>query len=486
MKHSILFLFLLPVFFVFHGFMENYDYIPVSGAIKLTLIYWLAAIIISFLGWLIFRSMLKAALLAFFILVFHLFFGSFHDGIKNYLPGSIFSKYSFLLPFFGIVFLMLIIWLKKSKSYFYKTGLYLNVLLVLLLTIDIVRFIPKAGSPKKISAELPNGYINCDTCSKPDIYFILADEYAGASELKDQFNFDNTGFIDSLSKRGFHTISETHSNYNYTPFSVASILNMNYLHLRDRQRGEADLSSTYLDINNNQLLQFLRSQGYEFYNYSIFDFEGQPARVRENFLPAKTRFITSQTFLSRFDRDLRFNFITRFRTESEVKKLTYYHNENNKHIYALTWDIAEKKPGKPKFIYSHLMMPHYPYYYNKSGEPQPYERVKNESNQTFKPDYIEYLQYCNNQLLKLVDHIQKASTIPPVIIIMGDHGFRHFTEPVEKKYHFLNHVSLHVPGGNYDQFRDSLGMVNFFRAYLNTSFNQNLPFLKDSTIFLRD
>jgi hypothetical protein len=70
--------------------------------------------------------------------------------------------------------------------------------------------------------------------------------------------------------------------------------------------------------------------------------------------------------------------------------------------------------------------------------------------------------------------------------LMGDHGFRHFTEPVEEKYYFMNLSTVFLPSGNYAAFNDSITGVNLFRAILNTQYGQQLPFLKDSTSYLRD
>jgi len=355
----------------------------------------------------------------------------------------------------------------------------------LLLLVDTGLLAGRIIIRKKNSFSLPTGFLICDSCRKPDIYFILADEYAGNTELKDLFHFDDTAFLHELSSRSFHTIPHSYSNYNYTPFSVASILNMDYLDMKDKERSKPDLTYCYETIRDNRLLQFLRFNGYQFHNYSVFDFEGQPARTRETFLPAKTRLITSQTFLSRLDRDIRFNMVSRWKSKSNLKILTYANLNNNENIYNLTWKVAEQKITSPKFIYTHLMMPHYPYYFDRNGKEQPFEKLL-EGYQSNKDAYIEYLLYSNKKLLALVDHILKSSATPPVIVLMGDHGFRHFVEPVESKYYFLNLVSVHLPSRNYASLSDSLTCVNLFRTLLNTEFAQHLPLLKDSTSYLPD
>ena len=150
---------------------------------------------------------------------------------------------------------------------------------------------------------------------------------------------------------------------------------MSYLQLQDKNRGQSDLAFCYKKIRDNNLLRLLQHNNYQFINYSIFNFEGQPARVNETFLPVKTRLITSQTFLSRINRDIRFNLITKWKSGSELRKLTYSTLHNNNNIYKLTWNIANEKSTRPKFVYSHLMMPHYPYYYDEND----LDKYKNES-----------------------------------------------------------------------------------------------------------
>jgi len=479
------FVFLLPLFFVLHGCVENFDFIPLPNALSLTALYLFAAIIIFFLSRLLFHNSIKAGLVTSFIMAFHFFFGSLHDELKKLFPGTFITKYSILLPVSFIVFILVVIFLRKAKRPFIKLNTYLNVALSLVIIIDFGILLSKLLFQKKEPLSLDKEFTKCDTCQKPNVYFVIADEYAGNEELKDIFHYDNSPFEDQLRKRGFHVINHSFSNYNYTPFSIASILNMKYLHLKDTSRTGSDITYSYQEIKNNKIKHFFQANGYQFYNYSVFDFDGQPAPVRENFLPSKTRLITSQTFLSRLDRDVSFNLITRLKSKTALKKATYLYRENNDHLYQLTWDFALKKSTGPGFIYTHLMMPHYPYYYDKNGKELPFERLP-EGNQVHREDYIEYLQYSNNKMLELIDHIQRSSPTPPIIIFMGDHGFRHFNEPVERKYYFMNFTSVYFPGENYSRLSDNTSSVNLFREILNSQFSQQLPPLKDSSVYLRD
>jgi Sulfatase len=477
------FVFLLPVFFVLHGFTENYNFIPVDDALLLTGLYLVSSIVLTLLSWLFYRNWLKSAVVTSMLMSFHFFFGSLQDGLRHIFHDSFISRYVFILPVALLVFIIVIVVLKKRNRPVYQLAFYLNLLFLLLIIMDTAWLISKTIKQDKNQVDsLSKEFIRCDTCSRPDVYIIIADEYAGNNELRDIFHFDNAAFIDQLAKRDFHIIPNSSSNYNYTPYSIASTLNMEYLGWQPNSK-QPLLTYTYETIRDNSFLRFLQSRQYQFYNYSFFDFKGQPANTQETFLPVKTTLITSQTFLSRLNKELRFNLVTKLDSKKELNRLTYLNRQNNEKLYSLTINAINKKSDRPKFVLTHLMLPHYPYYYDKNGKEFPFEQIT-EGNQSNRNNYIEYLQYGNKRLLELVDAILKNSSSPPVIILMGDHGFRHFNEPIDTKYYFCNLVSVHLPGNNYAAFTDSLTNVNLLKTVLNTSFGQRLAYLKDTAIIM--
>lgn len=463
MKRS--FLFLLPLFFILHGMNEQSWLVPVKGALVLLLVYWVAAVALFFLCRLLFRDNAKAALAAFLLMAFHFFFGSIHDALK--------WKYSIILPVFLVLYIAAFVLIKKKRS-FKQVSLYLNVLLIVLIAWEAIDF--------KRSPVAPQTFTICDTCSKPDIYLIVLDEYAGAQSLKDLFSFDNTAFEAQLSDRGFHVVHNSRSNYNYTPFSMASMLNMKYLQLENTERKKPDLSYALQLISNNLAMQTLKANGYEIINHSGFDIAGNPTPIEETFMPAKTKLITAQTFLSRIQRDLGYH-LSLLNTAPDR---AYRELHNNTKLYDLTMQTAVQPHKQPRFVYTHLMMPHYPYYFDKNGKPMDPARILPEANNSNKKDYAEYLQYTNKKILQLADHILHSAAQPPVIIIMSDHGFRHFTTSVPREYHFMNLNAIYLPRKNYTGFYDGMSNVNQFRVLFNTMFQSPSAALKDSSIYLKD
>ena len=478
---------LLPIFFVFHGFTVNYDSVPVGDALWLTLQYIGISVLIAGLFWLLYRDIIKASLATLLIMSFHFFFGNALDFLKDFFPQNI-LRYRYIIPFSIFILLLLFIWLKKTKKSLFIVTLYLNLLLAILIIVDAGRLITRIPAAKEKKAFHPGdeGFTICDTCSKPDIFFIIPDQYAGYTSLKDVFHFDNADFENELKVRGFYIAGKSRSNYNFTPFSVASTLNMELLSLKKGQQDYSTVSYSYEVIRNSRVLKFLSATGYRFYNCSIFDFDDQPAHKYSAFLPYGINLVTGQTLTTRLADDFRQDILDgKIGMKKLQKKIAYENLHFNDKIIGLTAKIATEKINEPKFVYTHLMMPHYPYYFDSKGNPLPIEKLGG-LNRANANDYIEYLQYGNKRLLELTDRILAGSSSPPIIIILSDHGFRHPEKNADPAYDFINLNAIFFPGGNYSRFYDSISNVNQFRLVFNQYFDQRLPLLKDSTTSLRD
>ena len=484
LKTKPVFLFALPVFFVLHGFIENFFLISVDKAAVLTLEYLGVAVLLLAVNYLFFRNILKSGLVSFFILLLYLFFGSLHDFLKNSFHESLITRYSFLLPVFLVAFIFLYIILKRKKIIPARLIIYLNLLLLLLILIDIFLLWDKI----RTSSEQPSYWqgrqhiIPCDTCQHPNVYLIIADEYARSDVLKEKFQFDNSAFEKELRNRNFNILENSSSNYNFTFLSLESMLNLNYLNFRDTILTQDLILKTLKSFRHTAVNEFFDSLGYTFHNLSIFDVNGQFSPVNDPFIPSNIYLITSQTMSERMDKEIKFNLV-KWKIIKADSSEDYSAWKNNEIIMQKAMNDESGNSKQPKFVYIHLMMPHYPYYTDKNGKP--YSHPGRQSPYD-KPLYSEYLQFSNHKILELIDRIREQSSRYPLILLAGDHGFRYWTEPIERKYYFLNFCAVSIPGGNYSGFHPGMSNVNLFRTILNTQFGQQLPMLKDSVIFLKE
>ena len=484
-----LFLYLLPLFFVLHGFTENYFLVPVPDSILLLLKYLFGALVLHVIFFFLFkRNNYRATFFSFVLLLVYFFFGAFHDTIKSLLPGSFFAKYSFVLPFIFLIISLAFIVVRRKKM-FVKPTLYLNLLFIILISTEVFILsgkILKYDRQHQLKS-INNEFTLCDTCNKPDIYLIVADEYAGEKTLHDLYNFDNTAFLNQLKERKFHVIKNSISNYNITPVSIASLLNINYPQYKGKELSDIAMSPIYNLIDTDVLVPFFRFHGYKFINNSVFTVNGQPPLATQSFTPVNTGIIESQTLINRLMRDLGYLLI-KWRILKTNRKDDYTVLGNNNKILKNIKEQVIQKPKKPVFSYSHLTMPHFPYYYNRKGQPYPPSTLRLETEwmegHLFEDHYLEYLLYTNGVLIDLLDFILKHSKKPPVIILISDHGFRHFTKKVHEEYDFYNLNATFLPDQYNPKFMDGMSNLSYMRNLLNLLFNQHLAEDKQTRYYI--
>lgn len=475
------FLLLLPVFFVLHGYMQNYPAVPAPDAFRLGTVYFFVTLVFTTFSYFFFRSWKKAALFIAYMMGLQFFFGLFHDTMKTVFPGMIFSRYSFILPLLFITTVMIVVFLLKSKREFTRTINYLNITLAVLIIVDSALLGAKV--PSKSADASPSQLYACDSCKKPNIYLLLLDEYAGRETLKDLFSFDNSAFEKELQSRGFHVFDKTKSNYNYTPFSMASLFSMDYLPLvTDKSNNIENQTLCQQLINNNNLVRTLKSFGYDFVNVSMFHFADEPNDYdKNNFYSTRDKLINAHTLTARLKKDLWFHFITTYRFDWAIENFEYLLQLQLVEQVKATTKASKEKKGN-RFVYTHFIMPHYPYLYDKDGRPQPLEKALNGG----REEYLGFLQYGNKLCLELIDNILKNDRSDPIILVMSDHGFTKYGAGIDPSYNFKNMVNIRMPENSGRDMPDSISNVNVFRMLLNRQFNQKWPMLKDSSFFLKE
>jgi len=327
LRDNPLYLLLLPFFFVWHGYVDFYNLISLSKAAVLIIYYVLGTMGIIFVFWFLFRSIAKASLFSFFVMCLYFFFGSLQDFLLQTFPASFVTKYSFILPFLLAIFILAFIYLKKLKKPLVKTTLFLNVLLFILIMFDATAFISKVlNKNNNLTVNNDLALKSCPHCPKPDIYLIVADEYAGKIALSNYFNFDNSKFENELRKRQFYVADSSTANYNPTVFSIGSLLNMDYLNTSSDNLRKTDLALAFKAIRNNSLMTFLRKEQYDIYNHSIFHIAGYPSQIRNSLMNFEKSPITTQTFLYRIKRDLGYHLINKL-------KLTFLHKNSGRTLF---------------------------------------------------------------------------------------------------------------------------------------------------------
>ena len=478
---------LIPAFFLLHGYARFLDLIPLSDLC----IYYLVSGSIITVALLLCRRYLKSVRKAAIVIgvcsILYFFFGDIQLAILGIPALSGLGKYSSLIIIFLILISLIAVSLKRSKGNFVRLTSYLNVVFVIFCLFDLIVIVSVFTARKKESkTEISSDVRHCHSCVTPDIYLVILDEYAGVKSLKSNFNFDNSAFAGFFKSRGFFVPESTHSNYSATAISMASLFTMNkvlWAVKRNKLIAEDHARAEQM-MDTSMVTRILKDYHYSFYNYSIFNLASQASRFDPGFLPTQLKLITAQTFATKFTKDV-FGSIqaglgARFRWAEEYHENAF--RNGNQRLMDLTLSSTSNKSQKPKFVYTHLLMPHTPYVFDSLGH-----QVRNKAFKDLRKGeedslYLSYLVYTNKIIITFVDSLMTATKNKAVVMVMSDHGYRKHA-PYEIGKVNDNFSAVFIPGGDYHLYYDSVSNVNQFRLLFNTMFRARLPLLTDKSYF---
>jgi hypothetical protein len=157
---------------------------------------------------------------------------------------------------------------------------------------------------------------------------------------------------------------------------------------------------------------------------------------------------------------------------------TAFEDHINRQLYIL--DQLPKIPSipGPKFVFAHILIPHPPFVFTPNGAIQSDPGFYSENgygpiNGLYEvKGYLNEIQFLNNRMPDILHTIITKSNVPPIIVLMGDHGSSfvdHFT--------ILN--AYFLPDNGMQQLYPSISPVNSFRFIFNTYFGAHFDLLPD-------
>ena len=444
------------------------------------------SIFVTFLLLIFFRLIPKtkdsAAIIVTFFLIY--FFSYQHISSLITLP----YLYSMI---FGLLLFVVLKIRKKANVHIILTilGLYLVFYnLVQIIPYETERVIIKM---KDGSAEIPISQAKKQD-NPPDIYYLIFDRYARHDTLSKYYGFENEDFYNFLKTNNFYIATESAANYPRTHLSLGSSLNLDYLDDLVAKVGKenSDYTPVFDIVHNNKVASFLKRQGY-YYIYAGDWWE--PTRVNRN----ANLNINRYAGFNEYGR--------KFLGTTILKPLIgeYYKGnnffglfqdriyENTNYKFAKLGTIATLP--SPKFVFAHMLIPHFPYLFDKDCR-----RVEDERKLPEKEKYLQQLICANTKIKKLVSSILTQSKNPPVIIIQSDEGPFKVDEmnlngeqtdwTKVSKEAIKTHVNIlnvyYLPGYDYERLYPSISPVNTFRLIFNHYFGTDLKLLEDRNYFI--
>jgi hypothetical protein len=481
------FLLLLPLFIVVHiekQFFELYRYELMYSRLAFIFVAPIAA-------WGFFRLVAKnnrkAALLAFCTSMFIFYFNEVRYMMMRKFTGHFLSGYAFLLPVLLLVLAVFLYRVWRSNSNFRNTFLFVNTAFIFFILGDIALLASRRQLNQSLASKQTETVAPCDTCVKPDIYYLLFDCYTSSQMLKQEFKYDNSGVDRFLEEKGFRIIRNSKSNYNLTPFSMGSCFNMNYLK-------EVHINTDYYlrdyvpalkTVYNNQLFPLLEKEGYELVNHSVFNVKAHPTTLRLFDIWDIARLYDQYNFFKKTYMDLAFHLPRWLQFNVDENRGGEYarnRDRNDTMAYNHLMRTLKTNSSKPRFVYTHFLVPHTPFTFDSLGN-----RVGIRPMMTAEDEKMAYLQqtiYVNGIMKRVVDSIFAHAQKPLVIILQGDHGYRYNDmQQAEKEFPNLN--AFYFYNKNYRLLNDSMSNVNTFRAVFNTFLGKQYPMLPNRQYFLQ-
>ena len=487
-----------PILFSIYPILFLYSYniynVPLRGLFLPLLIVPLFAAAL----WLVLRFVLKSGMKAGFIVSLIIILITFYGHIFNLITDSLVEKseisQTILLGIFLLMFCVGVYFFVRTKRELGKPTMVINVIAISMIAIVLLNI--GASKIEMYSREEINPIVekfepdSINTQTLPDIYYILLDAYSNHVILKEFLDHDNQKFITALTDRGFVIPpSYTHSNYEFTEFSVTSILGMDYVNNLVPQGGtELELRQDhYRLIKNNAVMQNFKSVG-----YTTISFDSGAIGTRDMDIADENLCLSPLTDVRFLNKGKGTTLLPAIEIIDE-KFQNMIDDQKRQQIlceFSELPKIRDRVEG-PIFVFTHIVAPHAPYVFDSNGQPIKSEHYKFDNEWSDDPEFLEkiiqaylgQLEFANEKTIQAIDEILEKSNRPTIIIIQSDHGAREaaFSSTDEEnlviKLGNLN--AFYVPDELQDSFNEPITPVNTFRKLFNSLFGTSYEILDD-------
>jgi Sulfatase len=482
LKNTPIFLLLIGFFYSLHGAVENFGFIYFADAFSVATVVLVGTLFLFAFFFLLSKRIQFAAIISLFVSVWYFFFGAIKDSLNDTIPSI--SRYPVLVFLLIILTIVLGLLIRKKILLQQKLTLYLNGLFIIYCLLDTSILVFKIANKREIKLDTSIMFHADLVKHKPNVYYLLFDEYAGYKNLQDSFNFSNDKLYNHLKENGFSEKYVT-PNYSMTPFCMSSIFNMKYIEgIKDTNNITFDdYQERSREISNATVFNLFEKMGYQIHNFSIFDIKNQKSVESNSFILGNDQLLNNKMFHNRVLKDLAHLFlfgkygVDFFRDLVFNQNAVYNRSVENKLLQTLN---GKKQP--PKFVYAHFLIPHSTILFDSLGNRIPNKII---AQNTISPSltkglYLSYLKYANTKITTLADNIiQKDSSA--IVIIMSDHGYRDWeTRNKFQPFSFDNMCFVRNLKNEISSPTPLFTSVNFFRFLFNEQYNQSIPYIKDS------
>jgi len=468
--------FLFALYPIFELRNYNITYVDTASLVRPVVLSVLLTTLIWIVFRLFFRDWQKSGIITTLVMIAFFTYGHIFNEIESTFGTPI--RHRYLMLIYAGIFLPLaifILWKVKKPdtliNFLTVTGLILTVFSIARTLQYDLSVYQSARLSNNAQSLLIQNVSDTTATQKPDIYLILLDAHTSVRTLKEEFNYDASPFLQQLKDLGFYVAECAQSNYPITKLSVTSVFYANY-----------HQEPTLYPVYSSLVIETLRSEGYRvitFENRSNGHFDiGEDMRLSRNQMLLSRIDLTGglsefevmlwKTSFARIAYDMP-QLIPAFNVQS-LQKWEYY--EHYQQTYFML-DELKRLPEMegPKFVFAHFLVPHPPFIFTPDGK---FHWAEQQA-----PGYASNAKFIDSQIVPVVAEIIKNSKIPPVIIIMGDHGATGVPklETPQRRMSILN--AYYVNDKAKKDLYETITPVNSFRIVFNNYFGTKYPLLED-------
>jgi hypothetical protein len=459
----------------------NVGQVQFSAVLRSMLVILLAVFVLTSLVYLLVRNPHKAGVIVTLVLVLFFSYGHIYDLIaKADVGGMLIGRHRYLVIFYGLILFVGVFWIVKSKSSFAQWTSVLTTISLVALVFPVYQLIayqvqtrpyePVVSAAPTVKTTAPSNE------NLPDVYYIILDTYGRSDWLKQYAGFDNSFFIEGLEKQGFYVAKCSQSNYAQTALSLSSSLNYNYLNKIGLDLAAAKREDVIAPfIKHNAVVDHMRQMGYKIvafktgYDFSTID-------------DADILYPAPESGISDFELTLLRSTVLVLLDDAGMLQAIYPTAAQNRRDMVLqqfkTLKNMPSVPG-PKFIFAHLLVPHWPFIFGPNGESliatDFIETARGVTDKDYFDGYRGQAIFTSKQMLDVVSEILRKSDPAPIIIIQGDHGPNHAGQ--EARMGILN--AYYFPEGKTSNLYPTITPVNSFPVVFNTFFSADFKLLPD-------
>lgn len=480
-RHPVLHPFLISVYPVIALLAHNIEEVQLKVVWRPLIISILISLGMFALFNVIFHEKHKAGIVTtiFLLLLFsygHIY--EFFEGSEYF--GDILGRHRYLAVIYLIIMALSIFWIMTQAAKLPRMTYLLNVCTIVLLLIPIMQlglFQIRLFQSYAESQGKPIQPANLNLHSQDglrDVYYLILDGYARDDVLQKYYQYDNQLFLDYLSEKGFYIPECSLSNYAQTQLSLASSLNLSYL----ESLGGHYIAGNTSRIGLSDLIQHSETRRlFEQLGYQViaFDTGYESTRWKDADLYLTPRVVADiDGFEEMFIRTTAARLITEGVVFLDIPPDWEKRDQLHRERILFSLKNLSKVPdiSGPKFVFAHLITPHWPHVFGPNGE------AVHEHNDSVS-GYRNQVVFINRQIEPILNTIITRSAIPPIIILQGDHGS--VIESPQQRMSILN--AYYLPDRSTQDLYSSISPVNTFRLIFNLYFNADLPLLEDTSYY---